>query len=99
MAALLPLSAFLSFSAAFFAVSVPQQIALARGQQAQRAPFSFWAVKFSLTILLLALSLRVLHEGGWLAAPYYIAGAAAAVLFNIALLLRLARQPSEGGAR
>ncbi len=94
-----PLAVSLSLSAAFLAVVFPQSIAfkLFLKQRAQQVnPLSLWVIKFSLTILLLAVALRVLHENALLAAPYFISGVVAAVFLNIIWSSRVAHQYSQG---
>ncbi len=93
-----PLAVSLSLSAAFLAVVFPQSIAfkLFLRQRAQQVnPRAFWSIKFSLTILLLAVALRVLHENALFIAPYFIAGVVAAVFLNIIWSANFARLYSQ----
>lgn len=96
-----PLAVSLSLFAAVTALLFPQYIASSKlfsgsGETGKPfSPFSLWAAKFSLTILLLALSLRLLSESGLLAAPYFIFGVVAGVAFNLLLLARLSRQSAS----
>lgn len=88
-------AAAVSFAAAAAAVLLPQAAMLFFARRKSFAPqsaFSLWAGKFSCTILLLALGARLLHSGGMIAAEFFVAGAAAALLFNVAHLVRSARK-------
>jgi len=85
-----PLSA-LSFVCAAIALVVPQFIVFSiiskKSEQdsmamAHRA-FYFWSLKFSLSILLMVLILRGLHESGLLQAPSFIAGTIIGIVLNI----------------
>lgn len=91
----LPLAVSLSVLAGAAAVVLPQTFCFALVALYHRRPYAFWAVKFSLTILLLALSLRLLHEGNFLAAPYFLAGVVLALGFNLRQAARFAQQRSE----
>ncbi|MGI9307348.1 MAG: hypothetical protein ACR2P5_08620 [Gammaproteobacteria bacterium] len=82
-------AAALSFLAGAAAVALPQAALLSsvlvrkmRGRDA----FSWWAGKFSLTILLLAGAARLLHESAQFAAGWFAAGAILAAAFNVAVL-------------
>ncbi|WOV91935.1 MAG: hypothetical protein R1F54_04730 [Candidatus Zeuxoniibacter abyssi] len=77
-------SLFVSLMAAFLAVFLPHQIAVARWRATSSVPpFSFWGLKFSLTVLFLALSVRLLSETGFLSAPPFIGGVVLALIANI----------------
>lgn len=82
----------LSFVGAIAAIVVPQYIVFSiisksadrnRDDATAPRPFYFWSVKFSLSILLMAVVLRGLQESGLLQAPSFIAGIVIGVLFNI----------------
>ena len=86
-----PLAASLSLVAAFVAIVFPQTIAFSMFlRNARLAPFTFWAIKFSLSILLLSLALRILHSGDLFSPHYFIAGVIVAVAANVFWAARLA---------
>ena len=100
----------LSFVAAAVAVVAPQYIvfsilskSFARNKhgvaKAQRA-FYFWSVRFSLSILLMVVVLRGLHESGLLQVPSFVGGVVGGVIFNIFWAARFSLVPlavqSEG---
>ena len=73
-----------SLVAAFLAVFLPYQIAVARWRAASPvSPFSIWGLKFSLTLLFLCLGVRLLSEAGLLSAPPFIGGVVLALVANI----------------
>ena len=81
----------LSFIGGFLAVVIPAVFAdwrrvkmIERGGDVARRGFSLWAVKFSLSFLLLALAARAAAEFGVLIAPVFIGGVVVGVGFNIA---------------
>ena len=83
------LAVLLSIICGFFAVAMPQMVLayMTRLSSAKKSLFSFWAAKFSITVLLLASALRLLHELSLLHAAYFLIGVLAALIFNIAALL------------
>lgn len=73
-----------SLAAAFLAVFAPHQIAVARWRATSSVPpFSFWGLRFSLTLLFLCLAVRLLSEVGFLSAPPFIGGVILALIANI----------------
>ncbi len=90
VAAVASAAAAISFAAAAVAVCLPQTMMLffARRCPADSA-FSLAAGKFSCTILFLAVAARLLAAGEIFAAPFFVGGAAAALMFNVFHIARL----------
>lgn len=79
------------------AVVAPQVFVLRRlrlagrpGRGGERA-FSWWSMRFSLTLLFLAAGVRGLHEGGWLVGAWFVAGVVAGVAVSVGLAVRAGR--------
>lgn len=93
-----------SFVGGVVAVVLPLVVALrvagreGGGDVARRA-VGHWAVKFSLTVLLLAVVVRGLGGVLLLNAPGFLFGVVAGIVFNIFVSAKMALVVAEGGGR
>ena len=81
-------AAILSLTGGIVAILLPHLLMVAAAiRSAPHVAFSLWAGKFFVSILLLAAVARGLSEAEMLASEYFMGGVAAAVLFNMAMLM------------